>query len=130
MKIKNWMIGGAVICVFFGLGFSMMPATMLALYGSAADPVGMVMARFFGSAFVTLGLLMWFARNTTEPATQRAFALAAFVGNSIGFIVALIFQMSGIPNALGWSTVTLYLIFALGFGYFLIPGSDKAPALE
>ena len=130
MKIKNWMIAGAVICVLFGLGFSMMPAIMLAFYGSAADPIGIAMTRFFGSAFVTLGLLMWFARNTTEPATQRAFALAAFVGDGIGFIIALKHQMSGIPNALGWSTVTLYLIFALGFGYFLIPRSDKAHVLK
>jgi hypothetical protein len=78
------------------------------------------MARLFGASFVLLGLLLWLARNTGEPSTQRAFALAVFVGDAIGCILALIVQLGGLANALGWTTVALYLILALGFGYFLI----------
>jgi hypothetical protein len=36
----------------------------------------------------------------------------------LGFVVALITQLGGGINALGWSTVIFYLLFALGFGYF------------
>jgi hypothetical protein len=36
----------------------------------------------------------------------------------IGFFVALQGQMSGDVNALGWSTVVIYGLFALGFAYF------------
>ncbi len=126
MKLRTWMIAAAIICLLFGLGFIILPVMMLSFYGSTTEQVGIVMTRFFGSAFFTLGLLFWLARNTTEPTTQRAFALAACVGDVIGFIIALRHQLSGIVNVLGWSTVTLYLIFALGFGYFLIPRPANA----
>jgi hypothetical protein len=35
----------------------------------------------------------------------------------IGFVVALIGQLSGLVNALGWLTVALYFFLAIGFGY-------------
>jgi hypothetical protein len=44
--------------------------------------------------------------------------LAIFVGDTIGFIVALLAQLAGTVNALGWLIVALYLLLALGFGYF------------
>jgi hypothetical protein len=125
MKLRNWMIAAAIVCLVFGLGFVILPVTMLSFYGGSTDQGGIFMTRLFGSAFVTLGLLFWLARDTTEPTTQRAFALAACVGDVIGFIISLMNQLSGIINALGWSTVATYLIFALGFGYFLIPRSSK-----
>jgi len=43
-----------------------------------------------------------------------------------GFVVALINQLSGLVNALGWSTVALYLLFALGYGYFQFKKPDTA----
>jgi hypothetical protein len=125
MKLKNWMSAAAVVCLVFGFGFVILPVTLLSFYGMSTEQGGILMTRLFGQAFIFLGLLLWLARNTTEPTTQRAFALAAFVGNAIGFIISLMSQLSGIANVLGWSTVALYLIFALGFGYFLIPGSSK-----
>jgi len=126
MKIKNWMIGSAIVCLVFGIGFILKPGTMLSFYGAATDQNGLFMTRLFGQAFFLIGLLFWLARTTTEPTTQRAFALAAFVGNGIGFLLSLRHQLSGTINALGWSTVLLYLIFSLGFGYFLMPRSAKS----
>jgi|Deesub1362A_J573_1020465.scaffolds.fasta_scaffold27839_2 hypothetical protein len=125
MKLRNWMAAKAVACVVFGLGFLLLPTTLLSLYGASLGAGGVLMARFFGQVFILLGLLLWLARNTTESTTQRAFALAVFVGDLIGFIVALMGQLSGIVNVLGWSGVALYLVFALGFGYFLIPRSAE-----
>jgi hypothetical protein len=126
MKLKNWMIAAGVICLVFGFGFVILPVTLLSFYGLSTEQGGILMTRLFGQAFIVVGLLLWLARNATEPATQQAFALALFVGNVIGFLISLLTQLSGIVNVLGWSTVALYLIFALGFGYFLIPGSAKA----
>jgi uncharacterized membrane protein YfcA len=125
MKLKNWMSAAGVICLVFGIGFVILPVPLLSFYGLSTEQVGIFMTRLFGGAFIPLGLLLWLARNTTESITQRAFALALFVGNVIGFIISLMTQLSGIVNVLGWSTVALYLIFALGFGYFLMPRSSK-----
>ncbi len=44
--------------------------------------------------------------------------LALFVGNAVGFIVAFMGQLAGVVNALGWLSVAIYLVLALGYGYF------------
>ena len=46
--------------------------------------------------------------------------LLLFLGNAIAFTLALHAQISGIFNVLGWTNVALYLLFALGYGYFLV----------
>jgi hypothetical protein len=38
----------------------------------------------------------------------------------IAFLVALLAQLSGVMNALGWSAVVIYLGLALGNAYFLL----------
>lgn len=120
MTLKNWMIAKAVIVLVFGIGFVILPETLLAFYGTSVGQGGILMSRLFGQAFILLGILLWFARNTTESTTQRAFVLAVFVGDVIGFIITLMGQLSNTMNVLGWLNVALYLVLALGFGYFLI----------
>jgi hypothetical protein len=111
----------AVICVLFGLGFVLIPETLASFYGMSINDSGVLMARFFGQAFILLGVLLWLARNTSEQATQRAFSISVFIGDIVGFVIAIMAQISGVVNALGWLSVALYLVLALGFGYFLIP---------
>jgi hypothetical protein len=50
---------------------------------------------------------------------QRAVLTANFLTAGLGFLFSLMAQLSGVSeaNALGWSTVALYLLLALGFGY-------------
>jgi len=120
MTLKNWMSAKAVICVLFGLGFVFIPEMLASFYGMSTNDSGVLMTRFFGQAFVLLGLLLWLARNISEPATQRAFSISVFIGDIVGFVIAIMAQMSGVVNALGWLSVALYLVLALGFGYFLI----------
>lgn len=122
MTLKNWMSAKAIICVLFGLGFVLLPDALLSLYGSTLGEGGIYMTRLVGAGFILLTLLLWLNRNASEPATRRSFALAVFVGDAIGFVVTLMGQLNGVMNALGWATVAIYLVLALGFGYFLIAG--------
>ena len=119
MKLCNLMATKAVIVVVFGIGFVLMPTNIMAFYGLTLNPGGAVMAQLFGASFILLGILLWFAKNApSSDVALRAIVLAVFVGDAIGFIVALLAQLSGMMNALGWVTVALYLLLALGFGYF------------
>jgi hypothetical protein len=77
------------------------------------------MTRFFGSAMLGYGLLIWLARNAQESEARRAIILSLILSFGVGFIVALRGQISGVVNTLGWFTVALYLFFVLGYGYFL-----------
>jgi hypothetical protein len=49
------------------------------------------------------------------------------VYDAIGFIVTLIAIIAGALNPLAWMIVVLYLVLALGFGYFLIPKRNPLP---
>ena len=119
MKLSYLMAVKAVICVVFGIGFVLIPGPMLSLYGVTLNPGGTMMTQLFGAAFILLSILLWFARNAPgSDVALRAIVLAVVVGDTIGFIVALLAQLSGATNALGWVTVVLYLLLALGFGYF------------
>lgn len=119
MKLSYLMAVKAVICVVFGIGMVLIPGPMLSLYGVTLNPGGTMMTQLFGAAFILLSILLWFARNAPgSDVALRAIVLAVVVGDAIGFIVALLAQLSGVANALGWVTVVLYLLLALGFGYF------------
>ena len=119
MKLCNLMATKAVIVVVFGIGFILMPTTLMSFYGLTLNPGGAVITQLFGASFILLGILLWFAKNApSSDVALRAIVLAVTVGDAIGFIVALLAQFSGMMNALGWVTVALYLLLALGFGYF------------
>jgi uncharacterized membrane protein len=120
MKFSTLMAIKAVVCLFFGVGMVLLPTTMMSFYGATLDSAGAFMAQLFGQAFFLLGLLLWLMRNTMSAATVRAFSLSLFLGDMVGLVISLIAVFSGVTNALGWTTVALYLLIGLGFGYFLI----------
>ncbi len=128
MKISALMTIAAIVAGLFGVGFVLVPAEVLAPYGVTADPSLEYMSRLFGAALILVAVLTWTARNATDSQAGRAIMLAIFVGDSAGFVVALLGQLAGVVNALGWSTVAIYLFFALGFGYFYFgkPASTAA----
>jgi hypothetical protein len=120
MKFSTLMAIKAIVCLFFGVGMVLLPTTMMSFYGATLEPDGAFMAQLFGQAFFLLGLLLWLMRNTTVAGTVRAFSLSLFLGDMVGLVISLIAVFSGVMNALGWTTVALYLFIGLGFGYFLL----------
>jgi hypothetical protein len=78
------------------------------------------MARVYGASVLGNLMLTWFARDATKSDGRRAITLDLFVYDAIGFVVALLVQLAGVMNPLGWFIVVVYLFFALGFGYHLI----------
>jgi hypothetical protein len=78
-------------------------------------------AREYGAALMGNFVLTWFARNAEESVARRAIVGDLFAYDAIAFVAILLIQLSGGLNLLGWSIVAIYLFFALGFGYFLLP---------
>ena len=118
MKLSTLFTLNAIVAVLFGLGFALVPATLVSLYGATLDAAGIYVARLFGAEVLGYATLTWFARNAEESGARRAIVLSCFVSWAVGFVCALIGQLSGVVNALGWSTVGLYLLFTLGYAYF------------
>ena len=117
MKLSNFLVVKAVISLAFGITFALVPAAAMSLYGTTLDPSGVYMARLFGACLIGIGLICWLDRSA-DPQALQGITLALFIGDTIGFIVALQGQLTGLTNALGWVNVVIWLFLALGLGYF------------
>lgn len=118
MKLGTLMTVNAVIAGVFGIAFVAVPGRALANYGITVDAQFALVAQLFGAALLGYAILTWTARNLADSDALRAIVLALCVADAIAFVIALIGQLRGTVNAVGWSTVAIYLLLALGFGYF------------
>jgi hypothetical protein len=126
MKVSTLFIIGAIVTLVFGLGFTLIPAQVLSLYGITLDVGGLFIARYLGASFLGIAALAWLVRSSPASATRKAIVQALFVLSVVGFVVALFDVFTGVGNSLVWSTVVIYLLFALGFGYFAFVAGEQA----
>jgi Ca2+/Na+ antiporter len=96
------------------------------MYGLTLDSSGIYVSRELGTIFFTLGIILWLTRNNLGLQAQRAMATGLFIGNLLGFVVTLIGQFSSGVNAMGWVGAVLYLLLALGFGYYTLKAPREA----
>lgn len=118
MKLNTLMVINAIVAALFGIAFVLVPAQVIQLYGITVDAPLKYVGQLLGAAFVGFAILTWLARNATDSDARRAIVLALFVSDGVGFVVALIGQLAGVVNSFGWLNVAIYLLFALGWGYF------------
>ena len=118
MRFNTFLLIAGLLALAFGLAFALAPAPVLAAYAVTTDAGGLLMSRLFGAALINLGLVLLLIRGVADPTAQRAIALGGFVGSIAGLLVALVGQLAGVVNALGWSTVAIYVLLASGYGYF------------
>jgi hypothetical protein len=117
MRLNVLLVVAAVIAGVFGVAFVVASGPLLSIYGVTLDKAGTLVAQLFGASLIGIAVLNWLARNVTDPDARQAVVFANVAQDVVGFVVILIGQLAGIPNALGWSNVAIYLVLALGFGY-------------
>jgi len=118
VKLKTLLVFNAIVALVYGIGLVLVPAAVAVLHGITPSPGTNLVGQFFGVTLIGIGLLVWFARNVADPVAQRAIVLAQLVATVIGVIVAVLGTLSGVMGALGWLAVGIYLLLALGYGYF------------
>jgi hypothetical protein len=121
MKLKALMVIKAVVCLVLGVPILLVPVFFYSLFGAAMNPGGVFAAREYGASLMGNMLVTWFARNAVESEARRAILWGLCIYDAIGFVVTLIAILTGVLNPLGWFAAAIYLFFALGFGYFLLP---------
>ena len=114
MKLKHFLSAKAIISLLFGVILVAVPVEFMSVFGVVLDPVGSVMARLLGAMLVAVGLICWAERNK-EPNQLKGITFSLFVGDSIGFVILLMAQLTGMFNALGWANVALWLLLASGW---------------
>jgi len=118
MSLRTLMVINTVIAGVFGIAFVLIPWQVLSTYGIQPNPAINFIGELFGAALLSFAVLTWSARNAAESDARSAIVRALFIGDTVGFILALIAQLSTVVNELGWSTVIIYLFLAVSFGYF------------
>jgi hypothetical protein len=126
MKFKTLMIIKAVVCLSLGVPILLAPDFLYSLFGVSLNPGGVFAAREYGASLIGNLMLTWFARNAIESEARRAIALDLCLYDAIGFVVTLMAQFTGVLGPLGWFAAVIYLFFAIGFGYFLMPQKKVA----
>ena len=117
MKLSTFLIIKAIVCWVFGIGYALIPVTVGTMYAINLDPDGVLMSRFFASLLIGIGLILWLLRNA-DWNILKVITLSLCVADTIGFIVALVGQLTGVMNGLGWIIVIIWFLLASGLGYF------------
>ena len=119
MTYRNFLTFASVVAYVFAVGFVVFPTQLVNLYNVTLNEGGALIAQLFGATLLGFGLLNWAARSFAEGEARQAVMTANLTTDAVGLICALIGQLGGVPgvNALGWSTVLLYLILTAGFAY-------------
>jgi len=117
MKLGTLLVVAAVIGAVYGIALVVATGPLLSIYGITLDRAGTLVGQLFGAALIALAVVNWFARNVTDPEARQAVVFGNLAGDVIGFVVILLGQLAGIANAVGWSSVAIYLLLGLGFAY-------------
>jgi len=127
MKLQTILVINAILLVLFGFPSLITPDALAAGYGVALDPVAKHNIQNLGALYLGLAVLSWMARKITDAYALRAISLAFFISYGITMIVGIIdLSALGSFNAPSWSTVALYLLLVLGFGYYLFVKPDAS----
>jgi hypothetical protein len=131
MSLNALLVVNTVVSAVFGIALVLVPGQVVTLYGVEESAILKYTGQLLGAAFLGFAVLSWSARNAAESEARRAIVLAFFIGDLVGFAVALIGQLGEVVNAVGWSTVGIYLLFAVGFGYFQFakPAPESTPSM-
>jgi len=108
-----------VVAVVFGLGFVLVPHTLMGLYGGSLGDLGIAIARLFGAVTLGQAVLFTFARSTTSTEFKKGVVYSLFIYWLLGTIVLLMAQLAGLMNWMGWATIGLHGVLLVWYGYSL-----------
>lgn len=109
-----------IVEAIFGIGFLFAPALLMGPMGVSLDETSATFARMFGSLIISIPVLMFFARRSTNSEFKKGVIYSVCVYLFVSTIVLLITQIKGLMNSLGWSIVILHFVFLLWFGYYAL----------
>jgi hypothetical protein len=126
MNAKLYLTIAAVLGIIYGIGFLIIPANLLVLFGTPnPDPRIILTAQYFGAALLGLGLVVWFVRDCKDAATVRGVLIGSVIGDVVGFLVTGWGMMQGLLNATAWSSLVIYGLLALGALYLLVASPQR-----
>jgi hypothetical protein len=120
MKLSTFAIIITILAVGFGLAFVLIPVKLMAFYGISLDAAGIWMARYFGVSNLFIGMIFWSYSGVSPTAKSwPKLLMFAIIYDVLQLLVTLTALLDGVGNSMGWSTVGLFALLAIGSVYFL-----------
>jgi len=120
MNLTNLFRLHAILAALYAVGLIFAPQFLIGLLSPLPlNPVGTDISRLFGAALVLVTFITWGASRLADRPARRMIAGGLLVYSTLGVIITAWGQLAGTWSALGWSSIISYLIFILGYGYFL-----------
>jgi uncharacterized membrane protein YfcA len=126
MTVKLYLTITAIVAVLYGLGFVLIPASLVPLYGAPTEPHVILNAQFFGSALLALAVITWFAKDFRDWDAVRGVLVGIVVTDVVGGLLSIWATTTGVLNAFGWSSVIVYVLLLVGALYSLWTRPQKA----
>jgi hypothetical protein len=114
-----------IIEAIFGIGFLFFPSFMMGPMGVTLDETSTTFARMFGSLIISIPVLVFLARRSTNLDFKKGVIYCTCVYLFVSTIILLITLIKGLINSFGWSMVLLHLVFLLWFGYYALTIKNK-----
>jgi uncharacterized membrane protein len=118
MSYKVLFVLNALVTVVLGAVFLVVPDRTLGFFAVDSYESTLLTARFFGSALVALGLVLWFAKDA-EASVQKGMGWAVLISAILGLVVNVLGLFSGVIRTNGWITAVVYVVFALLYAFML-----------
>jgi len=118
--MKTLFLVSMIVEAIFGIGFIFIPGPLMGPMGVTLDETSATFARMFGTAILSMPVLLFFARKSANFEFKRGAVYLLFTYMSASTIILLITEIKGLMNAIGWSIVILHLVFLIWAGYYLV----------
>lgn len=108
-----------IVEVVFGLAFLLFPAALLGRMGMALSPAAEALARLFGSAILSLAVLLWLVRRSRSAPFQRGVGISLLVYYLLSGGVFALALRGGLVNTTAWGALILHSFLAGWLGLAL-----------
>jgi hypothetical protein len=124
MNRQTFMIVAAAVSVVSGIAGLLAPTQLGSLFGVTFDDVGASEARMAAASYLGYAAIVWFAREVTDVATQRAIALGNVVSWGLSLAILATAVVTGLAGIASWVLVAIAVIFTAAWAYVAvtIPG--------
>lgn len=118
MSYKILFVLNALVVLVFGIGYLVVPVQVLGFFRTETTVPVQVVSRFFGSAMLALGLVLWFAKDIADAGIQTKIGYAMLFSTIVGLVLA-IYGSTLVIRANSWIPILLYTLFGVGYAFMI-----------
>ena len=119
MNYRTLFLLNSLLIFLLGAAFLVVPSLAIGQFGVDNYASTTMVAQFFGTALLAIGLLLWFAKDVTDEAVQRGMSIALLVAALAGLVVTVIGTAGGILRSNEWIAILAYILFGLGVAFLV-----------